>query len=180
MEVQPGLVTKDYLDSLKFDGGESLLTISHNQPVLLVFLRHFGCIFCRQALQDIGKKLDDFKNCKTEIIFVHMSEMETANEYFEQFGLGGVKSISDPETKIYRMFGLVKGSFKQLYGLSVWAKGIKAATTDNLSFSTKQIGDSFQMPGMFVIQNGEFTYSYYHQKISDKPDYGRIVSCCES
>jgi len=179
MEVRPGLVTQEYLDTIMVNGENSLLTISNNQPVLLVFLRHFGCIFCRQALKDIGLKLDEFKKNNTEIIFVHMSDMATANEYFEQFGLGGVKSISDPETKIYGTFGLVKGSFTQLYGLSVWAKGIKTVATEGIGFSTKQIGDSFQMPGIFVIHKGEFEYSYYHKKISDKPDYGKIINCCE-
>lgn len=179
MEVRPGLVTQEYLDGILVEDDISLLTISKDQPVLLVFLRHFGCIFCRQALKDIGQKLDDFKKYNTEIIFVHMSDMKTANEYFEQFGLGGVKSISDPATKIYGAFGLVKGSFTQLYGLSVWAKGIKVATTEGIGFSTKQIGDSFQMPGIFVIHKGEFVYSYYHNKVSDKPDYSRIINCCE-
>lgn len=179
MEVRPGLVTRDYLDTIIVNEETSLLAISDNQPVLLVFLRHFGCIFCRQALNEIGKKQDDFKKNNTEIIFVHMSDMETANEYFEQFGLGGTKSISDPETKIYRMFGLVKGSFTQLYGLSVWAKGIKTMATEGIGFSTKQIGDSFQMPGIFVIHKGEFVYSYYHKQISDKPDYSKIINCCE-
>jgi len=179
MEVRPGLVTREYLDSVIVYEDVSLLTISESQPVLLVFLRHFGCIFCRQALKDIGEKLAYFEKNNTEIIFVHMSDMAAANEYFEQFGLAGVKSISDPETKLYGAFGLVKGSFTQLYGLSVWAKGIKAATTEGIGFSTKQIGDSFQMPGIFVIFKGDFIYSYYHKKISDKPDYDWIINCCE-
>ena len=180
MEVRPGLVTREYLDGIKIDQDNSLLEISNNQPVLLVFLRHFGCIFCRQALKDIGEKLDHFKENNTEIIFVHMSDEATANKYFEQFGLKGARSISDPETKLYGAFGLVKGSFTQLYGLSVWAKGIKVATTEGIGFSTKQIGDSFQMPGIFVIFKGEFIYSYYHSKVSDKPDYNKILNCCEN
>lgn len=177
--AQPGLVTKEYLNTILIDGDKSLLAITNDQPVLLVFLRHFGCVFCRQALKDINAKKEFFKKHNTEIIFVHMAEMDTANKYFEEFGLINVKSISDPETKIYSAFGLVKGSFRQLYGLSVWAKGIKAATTEGISFSTKQIGDSFQMPGIFVLHKGQFEYSYYHRKISDKPNYDRIVNCCE-
>jgi len=180
MEVRPGLVTREYLDEIIVEDGKTLLYISENQPVLLVFLRHFGCIFCRQALKDIGKKLDHFKDNNTKIIFVHMSDKETADKYFDEFGLSGTSSISDPDTKIYGMFGLVKGSFTQLYGLSVWAKGIKVAATEGVGFSTKQIGDSFQMPGIFVIYKGEFIYSYYHNKVSDKPDYETILNCCET
>ena len=178
--VRPGLVTPEVLKDIKVDGELSLFDLSQEKTVLLVFLRHFGCIFCRQALKEIEEQKEFFKENNTEVVFAHMADMDAANEYFNEFGLSGVKSISDPETKIYALFGLVKGSFSQLYGLSVWAKGIKASVEDKVSFSTKQIGDSFQMPGIFVIHKGEFQYSYYHRKISDKPDYSQVVSCCKN
>lgn len=178
--ARPGLVTEEVLKNIIIDETTNLFDLSHEKTVLLVFLRHFGCIFCRQALKDISQKQNHFKENNTEVIFVHMADMDKANEYFSEFGLEGVKSISDPETKIYANFGLVKGSVSQLYGLSVWAKGIKASTQEGLSFFAKPIGDSFQMPGIFIIYKGEFIYSYYHRKISDKPDYSKIVSCCET
>lgn len=177
--ARPGLVTEEVLRDIKVGDNTTLLDLSHEKTVLLVFLRHFGCIFCRQALKDIKAKQEEFRQNNTEVIFVHMSDMDKANKYFSEFGLSGVRSISDPETKIYANFGLVKGSFTQLYGLSVWAKGIQASRQEGISFSSKQIGDSFQMPGIFIIYKGEFQYSYYHRKISDKPDYSQIVSCCK-
>jgi len=178
--ARPGLVTEEVLKDIRVDADTTLFDLSHEKTVLLVFLRHFGCIFCRQALKEIGEKKEFFKSNNTEVVFVHMSDMTEANSYFDEFDLGGTRAVSDPETKIYGLFGLVKGSFTQLYGLSVWAKGVKAATMEGLSFSSQQIGDSFQMPGIFVIFNGEFKYSYYHRKISDKPDYTSIITCCKS
>ena len=178
--ARPGLVTEEVLKDILVDDSTTLFDLSQEKTVLLVFLRHFGCIFCRQALKDISQSQAKFKQSNVEVVFVHMASMDQANEYFSQFGLDDVKSISDPETKIYALFGLVKGSFTQLYGLSVWAKGVKAAVTEGVSFSTKQIGDSFQMPGIFGIYKGDFVYSYYHRKISDKPEYDTIVNCCEA
>ena len=32
----------------------SLLALVEASPVLLVFLRHFGCSFCRQAISDVA------------------------------------------------------------------------------------------------------------------------------
>jgi hypothetical protein len=37
-------------------GGETLASLTANREVFLVFLRHFGCTFCREALADIAEK----------------------------------------------------------------------------------------------------------------------------
>ena len=36
--------------------GPSLEQLSHDRPQLVVFLRHFGCTFCRESLADLAEK----------------------------------------------------------------------------------------------------------------------------
>ncbi|MFN8816592.1 MAG: hypothetical protein ACK5ZV_07645, partial [bacterium] len=38
-------------------GGQSVAELSMRSPVLMVFLRHFGCTFCREALADVRAQL---------------------------------------------------------------------------------------------------------------------------
>ena len=40
--------------SIRTESGVSLLALTEASPVLLVFLRHFGCSFCRQALSQVA------------------------------------------------------------------------------------------------------------------------------
>ena len=40
------------------------------------------------------------------------------------------------------------------------------------------IGDGFQMPGAFMIQNGQIQDSFVHQSVSDQPDYDKMLNCC--
>ena len=35
--------------------GRTLLELVDESPVLLIFLRHFGCSFCRQTLDDVSR-----------------------------------------------------------------------------------------------------------------------------
>lgn len=157
--------------------GVSLHDLSMKHPIMLVFLRHFGCIFCKEALNDLSSKKQLLEKRGIKLVFVHMGSEEQGDEYFSQYGLDAFYTISDPECHVYSDFGLVKGSFGQLFGLTVMIRGIQANAKGN-SFSLKQIGDGFQMPGIFFVNQGLIEDSYIHDKISDKPDYESLMSCC--
>lgn len=157
--------------------GVSLHYLSMEHPVLLVFLRHFGCIFCKEALKDLSSKRDQLEKRGIKLVFVHMATNEQADEYFSQYDLTAFYSISDPDCNVYSDFGLIKGNFGQLFGLTVMIRGIQANANGN-AFSLKQIGDGFQMPGIFFISQGMIEDSYIHDRISDKPDYESLISCC--
>ncbi len=171
-------VNLSILDSMITSTGDSLGAWSVRQPVLLVFLRHFGCTFCREALSDLSKRQKEIEGEGTRIIFVHMTDNATAEAYFQKYDLAGAVHISDPECRYYQAFGLVKGSFTQLFGLATWIRGFSAGVVSGHGIGP-QIGDGFQMPGVFVIQDGEIKSSFVHELASDRPDYLNLVKCCE-
>ena len=156
---------------------ESLAELSHHNPVLLIFLRHFGCVFCRQALTEISKRKSEFVSKSIELVFVHMSSNTIAEQYFKEYNLSGIKHISSPNCKVYSEFGLMKGTFGQLFGLKTWIRGYEAKK-NGISGSLTQIGDSFQMPGIFILDRGNVIDSYVHKVASDRPDYDKLISCC--
>lgn len=164
-------------DDMLTNDGESLKELSIQQPILLVFLRHFGCIFCREALKDLSQRQDKFKIQNVKLVFVHMADPEIAYAYFKQYKLGEVSFVTDQECKFYERFGLVKGSFNQLFGLQNWIRGFEA-TMKGAMIGIKQIGDGFQMPGVFYLENGKIKDQYIHNYASDKPNYDQMVNCC--
>ena len=171
------LVNNELLSRMTTQLGQNLLQLSNKKPIMLVFLRHFGCQFCRQAMDEISKKRKDLAENGTEIIFVHMAENEVAEGYFQQFKLAGVQHISDPDCRYYTAFGLVKGSFTQLFGLQTWIKGFSNRSTYGNEMG-KHLGDSFQMPGAFMLFQGEVRDEHVNKSVADKPDYDRLLSCC--
>ena len=156
---------------------ESLADLSREKPVLLVFLRHFGCIFCRQALTDVAKRKSDIDKKNIELVFVHMAKNKVAEQYFEEYGLINVKHVSSPDCKVYNDFGLGRGNLRQLFGLKTWIRGYEAKK-EGIKASLTQIGDSLQMPGIFIINNGQIIDSYIHKVASDRPDYDKLIACC--
>ncbi len=165
------------LDEMVTNTGETLKQISDRMPVMLIFLRHFGCTFCREALADIAKKRNEIREKGIEVVFVHMSNSDTAEKYFKRYNLGGSIHISDPECKFYSSFGLVKGNFNQLFGLKNWIRGFNAGVV-NMHGIGGQIGDGFQMPGVFIIQDGSVREQYIHKLASDRPNYVQLLECC--
>jgi peroxiredoxin len=171
------LVTDELLSIMTTQTGHNLLQMSDKKPVMLIFLRHFGCQFCRQAMDELSKKRKDLAKSGTELVFVHMAENEVAESYFEKYNLAGVKHISDPNCRYYAAFGLVKGSFTQLFGLQTWIRGFSNSSKYGNEMG-KHLGDSFQMPGAFMLFKGEVKDQHIHKSAADRPDYDKLQSCC--
>jgi peroxiredoxin len=171
------IIDQDILEMMKTQNNTSILSISTQKPIMLVFLRHFGCQFCREAMDDLSKLRPKLAGQNTELIFVHMGENEVAEDYFRKYNLTGVQHVSDPNCRFYTAFGLVKGSFTQLFGLQSWIRGFSVQSKYGTEVG-KHLGDSFQMPGAFMIFEGELRDSYIHKTASDRPDYNKMVNSC--
>jgi peroxiredoxin len=153
--------------------GESLLQLSRRSPVMLVFLRHAGCTFCREALADLGERRRQLEARGVRLALVHMSPPADFDTLLEKYGLGGVLHISDPEKQVYQAFGLGRGNLLQLFGPNLWARGFQAMLDGH--GVGKLVGDGFQMPGLFVIDQGEIVSSYIHRDAGDRPDYCSFI-----
>ncbi len=161
---------------MKTDTGISVAELSSNNPVLLVFLRHFGCLFCKEAMIDISKKRNFYEEKGVKVVIAHMSDKETAESYFKEYNLQGIDHVSDPNKKFYSQFGLTKGKLNQLYGLRTLLRGVNLVTTQNIPFTLKVVGDGYQMPGVFVIDDKKVVSQYVHKTVSDRPDYDQLLS----
>lgn len=148
--------------------------LSRNKPVMLVFLRHFGCTFCRETLVELSRLKSDFLQADVNLVLVHMSSAEYARQIFEIYELSGVEQISDPQQTLYKKYGLGRGKWWQLLGLPVVLRGISGVFRGHLP--GKPAADPFQMPGVFVIRNNKVQAQFIHRYASDKPAYRQLLN----
>ena len=160
--------------------GDSIAELSRARSVLLVFLRHFGCTFCREALADIAGQRDALTRAGVRVVMVHMTTADVADPYFEKYGLAGVEHVGDEACAHYRSFGLLKGNFNQLFGLRSWVRGFGAGVVQGHGVGYRPLGDGFQMPGAFIVRDGQIAGAYRHRVASDRPDYWELLKCCEA
>lgn len=166
-------------DMVTANSCENLLDLSNEKPVLLVFLRFFGCSFCRESISDIAKRRKKLEAQGFHIVFVHMADnVEIAEKFFKRYKLFPIDHISDPEMLYYKAFGLGRTSPKQLLGLMNWIRGFQATVLEghggDPSMDNPELGDGFQMPGVFVLYKGEIRRSFIHRYAYDRPDYEEI------
>ncbi len=153
----------------------SLYDLSFQQPIILVFLRHFGCVFCKKNIDEISEVYTTVSAKGIRIIFVHMTNEDTADNYFNRFGLHNVESISDPKRLIYKKFGLKSGTISQLYGLSTFTKGFKLMKDGYGQEVEKKLGNIHQMPGFFVLWQSEIKHQYIPKKVSSELNIQQII-----
>lgn len=165
---------QDPLRDLVSSEGKSLEDLSHEAPQLVVFLRHFGCTFCREALADLAACREQIEQLGCRIALIHMLDDGQAEEFFSSYGLGDVSRISDGEQKMYQMFGLDRGSWRQLFGLKVWFRALTAGLFSGHGLGAVR-GNPFQMPGVFVLHQGRIVTAFQHDSASDRPDYLAMI-----
>ena len=155
--------------------GVSLLDLSRQKPRLVVFLRHLGCTFCREAMADIHARRDRLEREGVGVVLIHMSPDDEARSHFAKVGLGEVERISDPQATLYRSFGLRRGTPWQLFGPKVFLRGLAASSRGHKV--GKLMGDGFQMPGVFLVRDGRIEKAFRHASAGDRPDYNDLATC---
>jgi len=169
------MINSEIIENAVTQNGDSLLKLSHKGPVLLTFLRHFGCIFCREALHDLADRKEKILQANITLVLVHMSDINLAEQYFVEYELPGVDHISDPSCELYSSFGLAKGGPSQLLGLKNLIRGFDISMTTRSLPSLRFIGDGFQMPGIFILDKGNIVDRFIHLSAADRPNYDEMI-----
>ena len=155
--------------------GRTLAELSADRPVLLVFLRHLGCTFCREALADLASARARLDAAGVRIVLVHMGDDAGLATLVAKYGVGEAGRIADPGKSLYRAAELGRGNLAQLFGVRMWLRGLEAGVFAGHGVG-KLAGDGFQMPGALVLRQGRIVRAYRHQDAADRPDYCTLAS----
>jgi peroxiredoxin len=154
--------------------GRNIGEMAQQGPLLLVFLRHFGCPFCKESLIQLAEYRAQLEAKGISIVLVYMVGDKVADEYLSAYGLNDLAQVSDPEEIFYKSFRLKRGNFTQLFGLKVWRRWVSLGLRKRL-YNTRPEGDVSQMPGIFLLNDGRIVKQFVHKSVADTPDYSQIV-----
>jgi len=164
------------LAGVRTESGATLLELAEASPVLLVFLRHFGCSFCRKAIGDVAELRGELAARGVRPVFVHLGTVQIAKAHFDYYGLSDVERIHDPTAAVYRLpaFGLRRvNPWWHLVNPVVgwgWLKG--AVFQHGIG---KIEGDGHQMPGVFFLKGAKVVRGYVNKTIADEVDYLGLI-----
>jgi len=153
--------------------GASLAALSRQSPVLLVLLRHSGCIFCREAIADLAAALPRIESAGLRLVVAHQGSEEGIRPLFARHGIERVDRIADPGKRLYMALDVPRGSFRQLFGPAVWAGGWRALLAGH--GIGPLVGDGFQMHGAFILRDGRVMAARRCQTAAERPDYAAFA-----
>lgn len=169
-----GLSLADVLRDSKTQAGASLLEMSQREELLVVCLRHFGCTYCREAMYDLAQQRSAIQASGARPIVVHMGNLQQGLEFLNRYGCEGVDQVSDPDRRLYRALELKLGTLSELFGGQAFWRALGEGTLFRFGFG-RLTGNPLQMPGAFVIRNGQIVKSFRHKSSGDRPDYAGLA-----
>ncbi len=153
----------------------SLLDLTATHPTLVVFLRHLGCVFCRQMLGDLRDARAEIEQAGIKIALVHMASDRQAELVFKLYGLDDVSRFADPDRSLYEAFGLRRVTVRELLSADLFKRGLEACIHDRHAMGIPR-GDPMQMPGVFIVDRGIVRARYVHQHPWDRPNFRALVA----
>lgn len=137
---------------------------------LLVFLRHFGCMFCRETLADLRAAVEADASYPQVLLFFQGSATE--GRAFLRRYWPGARAVADPNLEFYEWFGVRRASYFEALGPAVLRARRRARAKGHEN--GERTGDIWRMPGVFVVADGQIIWSHYPRHAADHPDFARI------
>lgn len=153
--------------------GETLLELSQSHPVLLLFVRHDGCTFCREALAELAQQRSAIEAAGQRIAIAHMGQPDD-DVLFKRYQLDDVPRFSDPEQQLYQAFDLKNATWWQLFNPVTFWRGMQAALFSGHGFGPVR-QNVFRMPGAFILHHGKIVAAHRHKTASERLNFEQFA-----
>lgn len=165
-------IPKEVLD--RFVGGVNLMPGSLRAQLgdgtnLLVFLRHFGCAFCRETITDLREAAA--APGYPAVLFFFQGTPTEGRAFLRRYW-PEARAIADPELLFYEAFGVARGALLQMFGPGVLAAGLRARRKGHEN--GERSGDIYRMPGLFLVQGDRVLWQHRFRHAGDHPDFAKI------
>src|SRR6201996_6031886 len=167
----PESTLRTTLRGYQTESGRNLMDLLDESPILLIFLRHFGCSFCRETLDDVSRIRDQIEAKGVRPVFVHLGTPERAKPYFDYYHLSDIERVSDPGATLYAqpVFALPRrGAFSHFLVPGVLLGWLRAIPKVGIGLIKE---DGEQLPGIFLLRQDGIARSFRYKTIADRPDY---------
>lgn len=154
------------------DGREVALAESWSErPAAVVFMRHFGCTFCRAHAAEIQERYDELEAAGGGAVAIGMGTPAHAAEFREMSGIEFPLLVS-PDTALHERAGLTRGNWLRVIA------SLPQAARDLRRHGAKVTGaDMSQLAGTFVVApGGALVYAHRARTASDNAPVEAIVA----
>lgn len=138
-----------------------------SQQTLLVLLRHFGCVFCREMVADL-KEISSKQSSDGSILFFYQGTVAEGREFFAEHW-PSAQAIADAPLKFYKALGIPKAPLRQVMDPAVWRQGMKTLAKGHRPGIPQ--GNLLQMPGLLLLEGEKIVWRHDFEHMGDHPDF---------
>ena len=143
-------------------------------PLVIAFMRHFGCAFCRQHLIDLKKAYGEIQQGGGDVIAIFQYGAEATERFCEAREIP-YECAGDPLREGYAKVELGRGGIREYLGWRVF-KGWASAAREGVFFGRPQ-GDAAQRPGTFVVDSsGRVVLAHYNEHSTDNVPVEQVLA----
>ena len=165
--INPRVPLSETISRIRTNRGQDLLSLSHEQPVLLVFLPSFSSPLLDPWLTNIVQQHPAAEQQGAQLVLVHADRNPDA---LRKVGLDKVAYVDDADYRLHSLFNLKQASLTQLLTAPLRDEAWKKKETVN-----KLAIKSYRMPGVFLIYQGELQKMYRYEGHGDYPDLASLA-----
>ncbi|MGO8671060.1 MAG: SelL-related redox protein [Capsulimonadaceae bacterium] len=130
----------------------SLSSLWAERPAAIVFLRHLGCVFCREQLSELRRENARLSGAGLQVCCIAQGDAKVGKAYSILFDLPFPLLLCGPDLDVYRRYGLSRAGWTQLFNPYTIARGLMATLRGSRQGDI--VGDGFQLGGAFVVDSG--------------------------
>ena len=139
---------------------------------LLVFLRHFGCTFCRETVAELRRESEASSDFPPLLFFFQGNTTE--GRAFLRRDWPTARAVADPGLRFYEAFGVERMGWLDLLRPALWQAERRAKAK---GFSQgERSGDIWRLPGVFLVRRDRIVWTHEFRHAGDLPDFGAIAA----
>ncbi len=134
---------------------------------LLTFLRHFGCLFCREWLSMLGKAEGEITAAGLQVVAIGLGEPKHAERYCGKLAPQAT-CLTDSTNGSHFSYGIGRATVGAFVNPALIRAGVRA--TGGKHFPGTPTGDVALLPATFLVdREGIIRYAYYSEHAGDHP-----------
>jgi peroxiredoxin len=151
----------------------TLGSLGRGGSVVLVFVRHFGCLFCKEQVADVRARLGELHGRGASVVIVGNGSVDDARVFAAEHA-AGMTVVTDPNREAYCAVGMKRGVGTALsFGVArraarAMARGFRQTRTQ---------GDPFQQGGIVVVgADGDVLYRFVSDEAGEHPSLDDVLA----
>lgn len=167
--INPRTPFSETISQVRTNRGHDLLSLSHERPVLLVFLPSVGSPLFRAWVTNVAQQREAVEQQNAKLVLIHVRDEDTIGA-LQKNGLSQEEYIHDVDYWLHGLFNLKRAPLTQL--LSTPFR--KPLFSDRAAANELAL-KSYRMPGVFLIYQGELQKIYRCEEHSACPDLASLA-----